>query len=139
MGYKDTNDSRYYVPVTVYSESYNKNARVNFVIDTGATRTQLSWIDVSILGVIIRNLPRDKATFIGMGQEVRGYLLRQCILIFNSNIGKYDLPVGDLSVSDYQTMDGKQCSALPSVLGIDVLDQFDLLFETYGRVLLRKK
>jgi hypothetical protein len=137
VGYRDKNDGRYYVPVTVYSAYYNRYARFNFLIDTGATRTQLSWIDADYFGLLIRTLPKDML-FVGVGGGVMGYLLQECTLIFNSNIGRHDIPVGDLSVSDFQTIDGKRCPALPSMLWIDVLDKFDLLFET-NRVFLRKK
>jgi hypothetical protein len=115
MGYRDNNDGRYYVPVIIYSAYYKRNARFNFLIDTGAT-----------------------FTYEGVGGGVMGYLLQGCTLVFNSNIGRYDIPLGDLSVSDFLTIDGKPCPPLPSVLGIDVLDKFDLLFET-NRLYLRKK
>jgi len=64
--------------------------------------------------------------------------LGEYTLIFKSNIGRYDLILGNLSVSDYLTTDGNSLPIVPSVLGIDVLDRFDLLFEGgYGTVFLR--
>jgi Aspartyl protease len=138
MGYKDKNDTRYYVPLIIYSAYYNFSARFNFLLDTGASRTQLSWNDADYFGVVIRQLPPD-ANITGLGGTVRGYLLQQCTLIFKSNIGRYDLSLANLSVSDYETIDGRTCPVLPSVLGIDILDKFDLMFEEYGRVFLRQK
>ena len=73
--------------------------------------------DADYFGVLIRNLPPD-TTFISMGGGVRGYLLQQCTLIFKSNIGRYDLSLGNLGVSDFETIDGRQCPVLPSVLGL---------------------
>jgi hypothetical protein len=137
VGYRDKNDGRYYVPVIVYSDYYKRNARFNFLIDTGATRTQLSWIDANSFGLNIRNLPKDIFIYEGVGGGVMGYLLQECTFVFNSNIGRYDIPLGDLSVSDFLTIDGKPCPPLPSMLGIDVLDKFDLLFEA-NRIFLRK-
>jgi hypothetical protein len=139
MGYKDKNDTRYYVPLALYSAHFGFSARFNFLIDTGAARTQLSWIDASYFGVLIRTLPLDTNNFIGLGGIVRGYLLQKCTLVFKSNTGRYNLFLDNISVSDYETIDGMSCPAVPSVLGIDVLDKFDLLFESYGRVFLRQK
>jgi hypothetical protein len=138
MGYKDKNDTRYYVPVILYSAYNNVDARFNFLVDTGATITQLNWNDATNFGVAIKGLPQD-TNFTGLGGTVKGYLLRQCTLTFKSNIGRYDLYLDNLSVSDYETTDGRPCPIVPSVLGIDVLDKFDLIFETYDKVFLRQK
>ncbi len=55
----------------------------------------------------------------------RGYVLRD---IHNSSTGVYKLVIGDLSVSDYMTINGVQAPRNPSVLGIDILDKFDIYF-----------
>jgi hypothetical protein len=52
-----------------------------------------------------------------MAGNVKGYLLPQCALNFNSNIGKYNLPIGALSVSDFETTDGRRCPRVSSALG----------------------
>lgn len=130
-GFRDLNDTRFYVPIIVYSAYFKIHARFNFLIDTGAERTLMSCNDANHYGVLIRTLPRDDdKIFVGVGGgTVNGYLLPQSTLIFKSSTGKFDLPVGDLSVADYLTVDGRSYPASSSILAIDILDKFDLLFE----------
>ena len=71
MGYRDKNDARYYVPLIIYPAYCDFPARFNFLIDTGASRTQLSWKDADYFGIVIRSLPSDVNT-IGLGGTVRG-------------------------------------------------------------------
>ena len=35
---------------------------------------------------------------------------------------------GDLGLSNYLTIDGRLCPAVPSVLGIDILNKFDISY-----------
>jgi hypothetical protein len=127
-GYRDDNDTRFYVLTTVYSGYFKRYYVWNFLIDTGAARTQLSWNDADYYGIQIRYLPIDNRTFVGLGGKVQGYLLPQSELIFKSSTGVYKLVIGDLSVSDFMTTDGVQAPRNPSVLGIDILDKFDIYF-----------
>ena len=59
---------------------------------------------------------------------MRGYILKESVLAFRSNTGRHDISMSNLSVSDYETTDGIACPILPSVLGIDILRGFDILF-----------
>lgn len=127
-GYQNVNDTRYYVPVIVKSEALPR-FRLDFLVDTGATRTQISWKDAILVGINIRSLPKDESPYTSMAGTVAAYVLERCTLIFSSNLGKFDNPIAKLSVSDFVTTDGKPCPILPSVLGIDILSTFDILFE----------
>lgn len=112
--------------------------RLNFLVDTGASRTQISWNDANSKNIVIRLLPLG-SIFTGLGSRVRGYNLPGCQLIFKSNIGTSRLSIDNLSISDYETIDGKPCPISPSLLGMDILDGFDFLSEPkYGRLYLRR-
>jgi hypothetical protein len=128
-GYRDANDSKYYIPLWVYSGHYDLYFQWNFLVDTGATITQLSWSDAFYYGIDIRrDLRKDTGTFAGVGGVVQGYLLSQSTLVFKTDTGRYDISVGNLSVSDSLTINGIQCPRISSMLGIDILERFDIQF-----------
>jgi gag-polyprotein putative aspartyl protease len=137
FGTRDGNDSKYYTPLILTSETIHISAPFSFLVDTGATITQLSWNDAQRFGIHIRKLPKDQI-FGGIGGRVQGYLLQRCTIYFLSDSGLFTYPLGDLSVSDKETIDGIPCPPVPSVLGIDILHRFDILFES-NIVLLRRK
>jgi hypothetical protein len=123
--YRNIVDGKYYTPVFVCSE--NLIFPVDFLIDTGASKTQISWND-AILRININSLPSENQFFDGIGGSVKEYLLRQTTLVFKSNLGRYNLPIDNLSVMDYQTIDNRPCPISASMLGIDILTRFDILF-----------
>jgi hypothetical protein len=139
IGYRNDRDNRYYVPTYIQSRVLKSGFWINFLLDTGASRTQLSWNDAVNYGRInITILPRDRLTYAGLGGAVTAYILQQTTLTFRSNIGKYDIPIGDLSVSDSVTTDGRKCPITSNMLGMDILYKMDLLFEnTYAMLRTR--
>jgi hypothetical protein len=128
LAYQNVNDARYYVPVIVQSRHWSP-FKLNFLIDTGASRTQISWSDATTVDIVIRALPPDDSPFTGMGGTVPTYILKDSNLVYTSNMGRYDISMSHLSVSDHETTDGRPCPILPSVLGIDILSRFDILIE----------
>jgi hypothetical protein len=141
--YRDTDDGRYYVPVIVSTKHKQTlmppRFKIDFLIDTGAARTLISWYDAHSKKIAIRALPPDNLTYVGFGGSVKGYLLPNSILTLKTNIGTYNIPEGNVNVSDYQTTDGITCPIVPSVLGMDMLSGFDLLLEPeYGKMYLRR-
>jgi len=44
------------------------------------------------------------------------------------DLGTYEIFIENLSVSDYETTDSRRCPKGPSLLGIDIIDRFHLLF-----------
>jgi hypothetical protein len=100
--------------------------KINFLVDTGASSTLLSWNEVPY-GTLKTNLPEDR-TYTGMGGSFKAFLLPECSLFFYANTGIYNLVVGDLSLSNYLTVDGRLCPHVASVLGIDILNKFDISY-----------
>jgi hypothetical protein len=129
--YKNNNDRRYYVPVIVSTahRPLLSRFRMNFLVDTGSPMTHVSWNDAASNNIDTLSLPRDNRIFDSVAGQIRGYLLPQSTLIFKSNAGAYSMPVGELSISDYQTTNRNLYPIIPSVIGIDIISQFDLLFE----------
>jgi hypothetical protein len=111
--------------------------KINFLVDTGASRTLLSWNEVPY-ATLKTNLPEDR-TYTGMGGSFKAFLLPECSLSFYADSGIYNLVVGDLSLSNYLTVDGRLCPAASSTLGIDILNKFDISFSNdLERVFLKR-
>lgn len=120
------NDKRYYVPAFVISKQLELVFKINFLVDTGASTTLLSWNEVPY-ATLQTNLREDRM-YTAMGGSFKAFILPECSLFFYADMGIYNLEVGDLSLSNYHTVDGRLCPAVPSVLGIDILNKFDISF-----------
>ena len=93
-------------------------------MDTGSSTTLLSWNEVPY-ATLKTNLREDRV-FTGMGGSFKAFILPECSLFFYGNTGIHSLAAGDLGLSNYLTVDGRLCPAVPSVLGIDILNKFDI-------------
>jgi hypothetical protein len=124
--FQDFNDKRYYVPVFVISKHLELVFKINFLVDTGASTTLLSWNEVPY-ATLQTNLREDKI-YTAMGGSFKAFVLPECSLFFYTNTGIYNLEIGDLGLSNYLTIDGRLCPAVPSVLGIDILNKFTISF-----------
>jgi hypothetical protein len=120
------NDKRYYVPAFIISKQLESVFKINFLVDTGAPATLLSWNEVPYT-TLQTNLREDRM-YTAMGGSFKTLILPECSLCFYANMGIYNLEVGDLGVSNYLTVDGRLCPAVPSVLGIDILNKFDISY-----------
>jgi hypothetical protein len=124
--FQDFNDKRYYVPTFVISKHLELVFKINFLVDTGASTTLLSWNEVPY-ATLQTNLREDKI-YTAMGGSFKAFVLPECSLFFYTNTGIYNLEIGDLGLSNYLTIDGRLCPAVPSVLGIDILNKFTISF-----------
>jgi hypothetical protein len=124
--YQGFNDKRYYVPTYVFSKQLDLVLKINFLVDTGSSTTLLSWNEVQY-ATLKTNLREDRV-FTGMGGSFKAFILPECSLYFYTKTGIHNLVVGDLGVSNYLTVDGRLCPAVPSVLGIDILNKFDISY-----------
>ena len=95
-------------------------------MDTGSSTTLLSWNEVPY-ATLKTNLREDRV-FTGMGGSFKAFILPECSLFFYADTGMHNLDIGDLGLSNYLTVDGRLCPAFPSVLGIDILNKFDISY-----------
>lgn len=120
---------KFYISGKVYSNKLENPIDIFFLIDTGASKTQLSWNEAQKNGIDIRKLPQDSRISTGIGGSVRGYILSNSYIIFNGLRGTLNFKINNLRVSDYETVDKKRAPSIPSLLGIDFLKGFNILFD----------
>jgi hypothetical protein len=63
-----------------------------------------------------------------MGGSVKAFILYNCSLFLYTDVGIYNLTVSEFDLSNYLTVDGRLCPPVASVLGIDILKNFDFSF-----------
>jgi hypothetical protein len=77
---QEHNDRRYYVPAFVYSKRIDLVLKINFLVDTGASRTLLSWNEVPY--ATLRTNLREDTIYTGIGGSFKAFLLPECSLFF---------------------------------------------------------
>jgi hypothetical protein len=120
---------KFYISGKVFSDKLENPIEIFFLIDTGASKTQLGWNDAQKNGIDIRKLPQNNRISTGIGGRVKSYLLTNSNIIFNGLRGTLNFKIKNLNVSDYETIDKKSAPPTPSLLGIDFLIGFNILFD----------
>jgi hypothetical protein len=137
-------DRRFYISGKVISTSLPNPIKILFLVDTGANLTQLSWNDAEKNGINIRNLP-EQGTYTSSGGNVKYYSLPNSNIIFNGlRDESLNFGLKNLTISDSKTVKGESTPRVPSVVGIDFLKNFTILFDNEiiylkKNVFLRKK
>lgn len=117
-----------YVRAVVIAKSLGIQGAVEFLIDTGASRTTLSDEDALSLGIPYAKLIKLRQGLVGIGGTVATYQLSDVELIFRMGTG--DLHTEQLTevfVTRHSQRHAKRTYVLPSLLGRDVLDRFTLV------------
>ncbi|MDN5847218.1 MAG: retroviral-like aspartic protease family protein, partial [Candidatus Nitrosocosmicus sp.] len=105
---------------------------INFLIDTGAVSTMISWNNAKdIMHIDIKTLPKNRMKFLGIGGgEINSYILSTYQLLFASEGGWYNHHILNISVGDSHTTNGERCPEISSIIGMDIISQFK--FSTDG-------
>ena len=111
---------------------------LNFLIDTGASFTTISWNDDQDNKMNIKNLKMDNIPFNGIGGgQVNRYVLSNSCLIFASDQGGYYHSIPNLYVGSSHTTNGIKCPEFPSLLSIDIINQFELSLKVNHAYLIK--
>jgi hypothetical protein len=105
------------------------NETVEFLVDTGASRTTICDKDAMKLGINYNRLERFSDGMLGVGGVVNAYILRDVGLIFlredeRSHIESFER----IYVLKHAMLDDK-IMRLPSILGRDMLNKYSFIYD----------
>jgi hypothetical protein len=117
-----------YIPAIVESEKLHLYGTVEFLVDTGATRTTLSDRDVIRLGLDYAELDKLQGGVLGVGGTVDTYILTDAKLMFNAEKIIQQEPLEQLYILKHTTLNDK-ILRIPSVIGRDILNKYAFIFD----------
>ncbi len=139
---KGLGDNRYFVIVRISSPLLRKSFSANFLIDTGACNTIIYWYEAKTNLIPNLSLPfllskNGQSNGFGWG-KVNLSKISLVEMVFDSSIGKYKEFVNELSIKNNKTTDGKDPPIGDNILGINVLERFDILFRDKYAYLVKR-
>jgi hypothetical protein len=125
-------DDRYYVTTSIEILGI-RPFEVKFLIDTGAEVTALNSSDIHVMRLfkdILSQIFITKGGPIGgiSGPPIESHKLSLGIISFNSSVGKHSEHILDITITPLN-FKYKKLGIQYGILGIDVLQRFDILFE----------
>lgn len=106
---------------------------IEFVIDTGATKTVILDKDAITLGIDYKKLRRYQRDFVGIGGSIETYVIEDAVLLFKSEKGEVEIKIPIFVLRHPLKKMSKDEEArvlrLPSLLGRDVINRFRLIFD----------
>lgn len=101
---------------------------IEFLIDTGATRTTILDRDAITLGVSYMKLSKLTQPLLGLGGLVETYVARDATLYFKTEEGFEHKELTELLVVKHKKVD-ENIMRIPSVLGRDILNKYKLVYD----------
>jgi len=140
-GYFGEKYTEAYIPAIVVCNSLSFVEIIRFLVDTGASRTTISEGDASRYGINFSTLKKGGIA-LGIGGTAETYNMEDVILAFKKEgeRGFYKLRLPKLGVVKHTTTNSalkRRLMVLPSLLGRDVLDQFELIRRKDAMLLLK--
>ena len=112
----------------VESEPLHIYATVEFLVDTGATRTTISDKDVIRLGIDYEALEKLGKGMLGIGGAVDTYILKEAKLIFRQeNKKNHAEPLESLCFLKHYEVN-ERILRIPSILGRYILNKYTLVY-----------
>lgn len=115
----------------IISKILDINYEISFLIDTGAFATLLLDKDIGNMMVEIGKLKKSKREVSGVGGSIDTYVIEDAEIIFKTDEGTQyieSIPifVGIHDLSKYGETTKKKILMMPSLLGRDIINKFDL-------------
>jgi hypothetical protein len=117
-----------YVTAIFESEILHVSATVEFLIDTGATRTTLSDKDAIRLGIDYEMLEKLPEGMLGIGGSVDTYILKNAKLIFHKQDKTVHEETLDCICILKHSILTERILRIPSILGRDILNKYALIY-----------
>jgi len=123
-----------YVVAVLESEALGMRETVEFLVDTGASRTTICDKDAVRLGINFGRLERLSEGMLGIGGMVDTYVLRDVKLTFRredeeSHVENFDR----IYVLKHAVLD-ERIMRIPSILGRDMLNKYALLYDKRNEI-----
>lgn len=118
-----------FVNAHLISEAININETIEFLVDTGASRTTLLDKDATYLGIVYDKLRRYEQDMSGIGGCVDTYVIDDALLLFGEH--RMEIPVFVIRhpLDTINKEEGIRILRFPSILGRDVINKFRLIFD----------
>lgn len=118
-----------FVNIHLISESMEIDETIEFLVDTGASRTTMLDKDAIYLGLDYNKLTKYKENLSGIGGSISTYVIEDASLILGD--AQMDLPVfvGKHPIEKMSKEESIKILRIPSLLGRDVINKFRLIFD----------
>ena len=117
----------------VVSHTFKIDETVEFLIDTGASRTTLLDRDAIFMGINYDRIPKHKQQVSGIGGTVETHIITDAFLTLKSGNYRKDFSMPILVLKHpLERMSERErirIWRLPSILGRDIINQFRLIFD----------
>lgn len=118
-----------YINAHIISPSLGIDETIEFLVDTGATRTTLLDKDAIFLGLDYSNLKKYNQNVSGIGGSVETFIIDDATLILGSKQIHLSIFVVRHALGNLNKEDKIKILRIPSLLGRDVINRFRLVFD----------
>ncbi len=118
-----------YINAHIISPSLGIDETIEFLVDTGATRTTLLDKDAIFLGLDYNNLRKHNQNVSGIGGSVETFIIDDATLILGSKQIHLSVFVVRHALGNLNKEDKIKILRIPSLLGRDVINRFRLVFD----------
>ncbi|MGQ9641231.1 MAG: aspartyl protease family protein [Candidatus Bathycorpusculaceae bacterium] len=118
-----------YVVAVLECEALRIRDTVEFLVDTGASRTTICDKDVVRLGIDFSKLEKLSEGMLGIGGLVDTYVLRDVKLTFRRENGESHMEVFDRIYVLKHAVQDERIMRIPSILGRDMLNKHAFVYD----------
>ncbi len=118
-----------YVRALFISPKLDIRKNINFLIDSGASRTSILDNDAALLGIDHNLLEKYKGGTTGIGGVVDTYIIRDAVLMFKTTTGLHSekLEVFVIKHTPRDKGEEERIKSIPSLLGRDLINRYSLI------------
>jgi Aspartyl protease len=122
--------------IIAFFKSHAYSGPIEFVVDTGCSKTTINDKDAKRLGINYKQLDPTKDDYHGMGgTDVVFFSIPKCRLSFTDEEGKqYPEDLDTVLVSKHKSKSNRQkeiMATFPSLVGLDVLKNYKIHFTNF--------
>jgi len=118
-----------FINAHLISEEMRIDEMIEFLVDTGASRTTLLDKDAIYLGINYGKLRKSEQDMSGIGGSVETYVIDDSVILFGGNSIKIPVFVLKHPLEEMNREERIKILRFPSILGRDVINKFRLIFD----------